>query len=576
MLRRFAFDFASFRDRLSLGQQIAIVMAVLSLALVVATAVVSASVARQQAETRAEYGMEVVAVNLATRLDTYMAERFRGIRDLANLEPIRDVWVSTPDRMRTVLDQVQDSFPAYTWLGFAAVDGTVIAATDGMLEGASVAERPWFQDGLNGPSVGDVHDAKLLAGLLGDTADGSPFRFVDVAIPVTGPDGTLVGVLGAHMSWTWADEVRDDLLRTLSGSTSLWILRSDGRIVLGPDYDATPFDASVIEAAHTAGHMIFEDSSNGPAALTAIVPAAKADAEHGLGWLVVARRPMAAAYADADRLVGTIAVIGMGLAALGIIIALVMASRLTQPLRQLAEQVDRVGRDPLAANIERENGSRDILSLSASVRSLVRRLGSAEELQVLAQQKFDEDTRNMGERVNALQQMADTDPLTGLLNRRAFVGFSDDAMNHLRRYGRGIGILVVDIDHFKRVNDTFGHAAGDVVIQTVGKLIEGAVRVTDKVARFGGEEFVVLMREIETDGAMITAERIRASVGSITMAVPEQGGINVTVSIGLAMAETTDRDISDVIERADRALYEAKTLGRDQVVADNRSVASAA
>ncbi|MGV3491048.1 MAG: diguanylate cyclase [Devosia sp.] len=585
MARQFTLDFNALRDRLSLGQQLAVVMAIMCLTLVLATAVVSANVARQQAANRVEISMTTLANVMASRLDVYMDERFRDISDLASLKALNRVWVSSPDEIREVLAELQSSFPDYTWLGFASVDGTVIAATEGMLEGVSVAERPWFQNGLTGPTVEDVHDAKLLAGLLGENASGEPFRFVDVAVPVHGPDGQLVGVLGAHLSWTWSNGLRDALLQSLDPTlgTSLWVLRADGRALLGPEYDTTPIAAADLAPLATARSMTFVDSANGPPALTAIVPAAKADTRSGLGWLVVARRPLSAAFADAERQSLTIFAIGGGLAAIGIIIALFLARHLTRPLHQLAEKVDKIGRDPHAINIERESGSRDIVTLSASVRSLIRRLGSAEESQFLAeqaaesiQQRMDEKTRSMGEHINALQVLADTDPLTHLLNRRAFLVFAADAMSYFRRYGRGIGILVVDIDFFKRVNDTYGHGSGDDVIETVGRVIQGEVRTTDKVARFGGEEFVVLLREVDAEGAKALADRMRQKVMDSVVPGRDHGDINVTISIGAAMVQAGDRDIADVIERADHALYEAKSTGRNRVVLGEEPIASAA
>jgi diguanylate cyclase (GGDEF)-like protein len=573
-MRYHSFDFNSWRDRLSLGQQMAMVMAVLCLTLVLGSTIVAASIARQQATSRVEASMQTLAANMAERLDTYMAERFRDLNDLAGLAAMRDVWVSDPDSIREVLAQMQASLPAYTWIGLARPDGTVVAATQGMLEGASVAERPWFIAGLEGPMLGDVHDAKLLAGLLGQAPGGEPFRFVDVAVPVLGPDGRLAGVLGAHMSWTWSDEIRATVLRGVDPAleTSIWILRADGRVLLGTEYDSIPIDPAVLGSL--GGGQTFVDRSNGSAALSAIVPAAST-ADNGLGWIVVARRPLATAFAGADQLAFSILAVGLGLGMLGVGIAWLLASRMARPLKQLSEQVDRIGRDPAATMVEREHGSSDIQLLSASVRSLLRRVGTAEDAQVIAeraaeglQQKMDEKTRSLGEHISTLQQLADTDPLTRLLNRRAFLVFAGDAMNYYRRYGRGIGILVVDIDFFKRVNDTFGHGSGDDVIEAVGQMIQGEVRTTDKAARFGGEEFVVLLRETELDGAVALAERIREKVAATVIEGRGHGEINVTVSIGLAMAEHRDRDIADVIERADHALYAAKTGGRNQVVSE--------
>jgi diguanylate cyclase (GGDEF)-like protein len=163
-----------------------------------------------------------------------------------------------------------------------------------------------------------------------------------------------------------------------------------------------------------------------------------------------------------------------------------------------------------------------------------------------------------------MQVLADTDALTGLLNRRAFLPLAGDAMSYFKRYRRTICILMIDIDHFKRVNDLYGHASGDVVIRQVGRIISEAIRTTDKVARFGGEEFVALLRETDLKGAAIFADRIRQTVAN-TVFEPEGQCLRATISIGMAEAEFTDGDIDHTIERADRALYAAKSGGRNCV-----------
>ena len=189
MARSVLLPFMQLRDRMNLGQQIAVVAGLLCLALVATVATTTAIVARQQATAQVEASMIGVATNMAERLDARMFERFREIRNIAGLPPLRETWTGSPDNIRGVLEQLQSTLPEYAWIGFARPDGTVIAATGGLLEGASVAERPWFKDGLVGPVVKDVHDAKLLAALLEPNPNGEPFRFVDVAVPVKDAGG---------------------------------------------------------------------------------------------------------------------------------------------------------------------------------------------------------------------------------------------------------------------------------------------------------------------------------------------------------------------------------------------------
>lgn len=575
MSKMLADYFLMLRDRSTLGQQVAVVTAALCLALIIALSATAAFVGRQQAAQRAEAEIVGVASNMAERLDARMFERFREVRNLAALEPLQDIWMDEPAKIRSVLQQLQDTLPEYAWIGFALPDGTVKAATNGMLEGVSVAQRPWFIDGLQGLAVKDVHDAKLLAELLGPQANGEPFRFVDVAVPVKNAAGETIGVLGAHMSWTWASVVRETVLSTVDASlaTEIWVLSSNGAALLGPPYGTMPFTEEMVSTFQTARRQSFHDTTGTADHLAAAVATEGYLDYPGLGWTVIARRPLDLAMAPANQLAAVIMLIGLVFAAIGAAATSILARGLTRPLAELADGIDRIGRDGGATMISRDHSSRDVSQLSVSIRSLLRRVGTAETAQeaaqreaLLSKQLLAEKTIRMGEDMHALQVLADTDPLTGLLNRRAFRVFGSDAMNYFKRHKRDVGVLVIDIDFFKRVNDTYGHGVGDDVIRTVGESVLAEARNIDKVARFGGEEFVVLLRETEKEGPEILAERIRQKIASALIEHPEHGAIHVTVSIGGAMAAMDDRDIEDVIERADRALYEAKAKGRNCVV----------
>jgi diguanylate cyclase (GGDEF)-like protein len=159
---------------------------------------------------------------------------------------------------------------------------------------------------------------------------------------------------------------------------------------------------------------------------------------------------------------------------------------------------------------------------------------------------------------------AATDALTGLPNRRYFDEFVG-LLAQRRRAGDAVGILMVDIDRFKALNDTHGHATGDAVLRAVGRAIVAAVREDDVPARFGGEEFVVLLRNPNAGVAVEIGERIRAAVRGLDLR--QLGVKQVSVSIGVAVAGGPDERIEDLIETADRALYRAKRAGRDRVVA---------
>ncbi|MFG1300377.1 sensor domain-containing diguanylate cyclase [Xanthobacter sp. V3C-3] len=163
-----------------------------------------------------------------------------------------------------------------------------------------------------------------------------------------------------------------------------------------------------------------------------------------------------------------------------------------------------------------------------------------------------------------LESMATTDQLTGLPNRRAIDAQLASELRRARRDAMPLALLMVDIDHFKRVNDTYGHAAGDVALRAVaGRIADMLHRAGDFAGRFGGEEFVVLLPATTLEGARITAERIRADIERAMIDTGE-AKIRLTASVGVAVSVATDTP-TDLLSRADSALYAAKGTGRNRV-----------
>ena len=165
-----------------------------------------------------------------------------------------------------------------------------------------------------------------------------------------------------------------------------------------------------------------------------------------------------------------------------------------------------------------------------------------------------------------IRQLATHDDLTGLLNRRAMLDRMQLEQRRSLRSGSPLLIAQLDIDHFKAVNDTHGHAAGDLVLQSFADTVRRNVRDTDVLARWGGEEFVLLLCDTPAADAVTLMERLRQAVQAMQVPVPQSGGpITVTVSIGLARHTPAD-PLAGTLERADRALYAAKAGGRNRVV----------
>ena len=164
-----------------------------------------------------------------------------------------------------------------------------------------------------------------------------------------------------------------------------------------------------------------------------------------------------------------------------------------------------------------------------------------------------------------METMATTDGLTGLTNHRAFQERFGDLLERAARHGHKAAVLLCDVDHFKKVNDNYGHPIGDEVLRRVAKVLQDVARKIDITARYGGEEFAVVLDNADLAQARSVAERMRQEIAKMVVET-EKGPLRITESIGVAAFPEDGRDRATLIERADLALYHAKHSGRNQVV----------
>ncbi len=164
-----------------------------------------------------------------------------------------------------------------------------------------------------------------------------------------------------------------------------------------------------------------------------------------------------------------------------------------------------------------------------------------------------------------LERMAHTDVLTGLANRRLLLSRLEEEYARARRHGSSLALLMIDLDHFKQVNDTRGHLCGDRVLETIGVLLRALKRPADVAARYGGEEFALLLTDTDEAGAHAAARRVHETLRSVDHSDAEGREFRVTSSVGVALLEAQDANGEALIARADQALYAAKAAGRDRV-----------
>lgn len=203
-------------------------------------------------------------------------------------------------------------------------------------------------------------------------------------------------------------------------------------------------------------------------------------------------------------------------------------------------------------------GAHDFMAKPPQLDELVARVTAAVRVKHLQ-----DDLHNVN---RLLTHQALTDPLTGLANRRHGYTELERLVSAGHRHGRSLAVLLADLDHFKMVNDTHGHDAGDSVLRDAARRLASAVRSTDLAVRWGGEEFVGLMPDASREHAETVAERIRAAVADPPFATTA-GRLDVTMSVGWAML-TEGESGMDLIARADTALYEAKRRGRNAIACD--------
>jgi diguanylate cyclase (GGDEF)-like protein len=166
------------------------------------------------------------------------------------------------------------------------------------------------------------------------------------------------------------------------------------------------------------------------------------------------------------------------------------------------------------------------------------------------------------------QLRARTDDLTGLHNRRYFFELAEREFSLARRHGRALSLIMIDIDHFKRINDTFGHQSGDAVLAHVAQIAAAHRRTGDIVARYGGEEFVLLLPETTAEHALVVAEQLCRAVGAADLDTPG-GRATLTISGGVAGLGADTQSLEELIRQADRAMYAAKAQGRNRVMRES-------
>lgn len=548
----------SFKNRLTY------VLGVLALALAVPSYVyVDRVYSRQLVDDRSQ-ALQDLANATARTLAENLRERRREIDLLAQTPLFRNADFADVE-LRASVERLQASYPYYSWIGFADTRGTVRAATQNLLLGADVSKRPWFSAGLEDSFVGDLHSALLLSKLLPQEPGAGPMRFIDFAAPVRDKNGEVRGVLAAHAHWRWATEVVQAIAPHIGGRDGVEIfLVNKDNTVLYPEVDA---DKAQLPPPMTAAQGAMITRWGGSADyLTAYTSVPEPTTRPPLAWRVVVRQPMQQALARVYELQQTF-LFGAIFGTLAfLLLARWVASAFARPLEALSRTTRRLQQGDENLNWDIRARSLEVHDLVDAMRSTAATLLDNKHALIDAnarlEQKVADRTAELAQANHELQILARRDALTGLGNRLATRERLRDEYLRSQRTNLPCCVLMMDVDYFKKINDSHGHAVGDEVLRAVAATIVSSLRSSDFAGRFGGEEFLVLLPDTPLDQALGVAEKIRVAVQDQELAAVG----HVTISLGVALLDVADADEDVAVQRADERLYQAKAAGRNRVV----------
>ncbi len=516
----------------------------------------------QQLVREREQSLHDLAGSVAAVVSLNLGERLREIDLLARSPQVPGVRQTKPLDMEA-LHRLQSDYPTYAWIGIVDVAGVVRVASERLLQGQSVAQRPWFGAGLRGPYLGDRHRAELLQSLL---APGSPdpLYFIDVAVPLKDTDGQPAGVLGAHLYWRWAADVVASIVppKIARQQIDVFLVDRAGHISYP---DRVPGNDRVPENLVLAMPQVLDNWSEGDPYLSVALPVPEAWPASPLGWRVVVRQPLDVALADLRELQRVV----LGASVLASLFFLVLAwwgaGVISRPLEALTRRAHRVEQGDENVALDTGANSAELRHLSAALKgmagTLIARRRALEQSNHELEGKVAERTAELARSNAELERLVRHDALTGLPNRRACDERLALEFERMRRTGLSYAVMVLDVDHFKQVNDGHGHAVGDRVLRHVAEVLRRHLRSTDFVGRSGGEEFLVLLPQTPPDEALRVAQKLRHAVDIAEPPVVE----HLSLSIGVSVADPTQGDAEMAVRLADDQLYRAKQNGRNRV-----------
>ncbi len=501
--------------------------------------------------------LRVVTSQVSRELDLWLKDRLYDLRVfsssyvvLENLEKILREGsghienVVAHRRLKDYLGSVREKIVDYQELMLLDLHGAPVATSSDKVTTVTLPEKWLERAQANKYTIGSAYWEETLQAAV-----------IVITQPIRTANERLLGVLVAKLNFRTISKV---LMKYAQGEIGeLYLITQDGFLLVSSQSSSAKFLETKLLDNTTKKLFSQEGEPNvylGYQNQT-VVGALKRMSE--LGWGVVAEKERAKAYAQIVRLRNLTLALVVGLLFLIGLAAYLLSLSLVRPLNRLTSGAGKVAAGDLEVDVPVSSRS-EVGYLTEVFNDMVARLRQGrEELAAI--------NETLQQKNVELHEISITDGLTGLYNRKHLMEALDKEVSRSQRHSHSFSFLVIDIDHFKKYNDTYGHLAGDEVLSRLASVFKESIRSSDYAARYGGEEFIIMLPEIGPEQGVEAAERIRNKVAEQSFGGKGES-IKVTISVGVASYPENGEDAQSVMRNADAALYEAKELGRNRVV----------
>ncbi len=507
--------------------------------------------------------LRVASSQASRELDIWIKQRLYELRVFSssyevseNLQKSRGGRVN-PDalqRLNAYLKSVSEKFSDYEELLVINPEGHIVASS---AAGAEAINLP-----ANWMLLARAGDA-IVGNAYWDDASGQ--AFVRIAVPIKSADDQLLGLLATTLNFAAVEEIMRKL--TPRETLKMYLVDTDGRVIT-TSQGAMPALKQARLPDTVTRQLIGESQAE---ATPAVIEYRNLSRQEVLGsiapsfqkeWGILTEIREADAYEQIIRIRNLTLLITVAVALVIGVSAYLLSFTIVRPLHRLTRGASEVANGNLGVEVPLVGGG-EIGYLTEVFNYMVGKLREDQEELAAVNDALTKSNRE-------LQEISITDSLTGLYNRRYMMEALTNEVSRASRMEHNFAVLMIDIDHFKRYNDTYGHLAGDDLLMKISALFRESIRDMDLAARYGGEEFLIILPEHGAEAAMKVAERIRQHVATAT-SQPDVSKEPVTVSIGVAAFPDNGATPVALIESADAALYRGKEGGRDRVVLSDAS-----